>query len=207
MPDVSPRTRSQRRLLPTGGTLPAATWAGRHRWVVGLLWIHVVAYVAVGMLKGFGAAHALADVVPIAVCAGLAVVPGLGRRARATAASIGLLTCSAVLVHLWDGATEAHFHFFVAVALLSLYEDWRPWGASCAYVLLHHGLLGLVAPTLVFDHASALRDPVAWAAIHALFIAALAAVNVVSWRSNEDARRAALDAARRLRSAFEDAPG
>ena len=34
---------------------------------------------------------------------------------RVVAASFGLVTCSAILVHLWTAYIEAHFHFFVMI--------------------------------------------------------------------------------------------
>lgn len=44
----------------------------------------------------------------------------LGRRLRSAAASLGLLTCAAVLVHATHGLTEAHFSFFVLIGLMTL---------------------------------------------------------------------------------------
>ena len=54
----------------------------------------------------------------------------------------GLLTSSAILVHLWDGRIEAHFHFFVMVTLLATYEEWFPYLLAFLYVLVHHGAMG-----------------------------------------------------------------
>jgi mannitol-specific phosphotransferase system IIBC component len=85
--------------------------------------------------------------------------------------AFGLLTCSALLVHVWDGRTEAHFHFFVMLSALVLYEDWTPYGLALVYVVLHHGVVGVMDPDSVFDHAGAVDDPWTWAAIHAVFVA------------------------------------
>jgi methyl-accepting chemotaxis protein len=49
-----------------------------------------------------------------------------GRRVQAVAASLGLITSSAVVVHLSGGYIEAHFHFFVVTAVIALYQDWIP---------------------------------------------------------------------------------
>jgi diguanylate cyclase len=183
------RASRTRAWLPTGGTLPEATFATRHRTVLLLLWLHVLALPAFAVALGYPLWHGMLESVPILVCAIAGSLHRLGRRARATIGSLGLVTCSAILVHLSGGVTEAHFHFFVVVALLSLYEDWRPWGVAIVYVLLHHGVMGTLDPQAVYgNHAEAVRHPWRWAGIHTGFIGALALVNLVSWRSNELAR-------------------
>ncbi|HEU4976691.1 MAG TPA: bifunctional diguanylate cyclase/phosphodiesterase [Baekduia sp.] len=199
-PDAT-RTDEQRRvrLLPTGGTLPPAAFEARHRTVVWLLWAHVVALPLFAVSRGYSIEHGLLDVGPIAFAAVAAGLRRFGPRIRASLGALGLVTCSAILTHLWGGVTEAHFHFFVAVALLSLYEDWMPWGLSFAFVLAHHGIMGAVDPRSVYGaHADAVQHPWHWAAIHAGFILALSLVNVVTWRSNERARELALDSRAKL---------
>jgi len=176
--------------LPSGGTLPRAAFEARHRTVIVLLWLHVVGLVAFGLLLGYPLHHCLVDVLPILVCAIGGMHRGFSRRGRASLGALGLVTASAVVVHLSGGVTEAHFHFFVVVALLSLYEDWVPWGLAIAFVLLHHGVMGAMDPKSVYgDHADAIAHPWKWAGIHTGFIAAMAGVNLVSWRSNELTRR------------------
>ncbi|WP_051223239.1 putative bifunctional diguanylate cyclase/phosphodiesterase [Conexibacter woesei] len=175
--------------LPTGGTLPAAAFETRHRTVVILLWIHVLGLPLFAIARGYPWYHGLLDTSPILVCAIAAMSRRFNRRGRASIGALGLVTCSAIFTHLWGGVTEAHFHFFVVVALLSLYEDWVPWGLAIAYVLVHHGVMGAIDPRSVFgDNPSAQAHPWRWAGIHAGFIGALAIVNIVSWRSNEKAR-------------------
>src|SRR5438067_548020 len=73
-------------------------------------------------------------------------------RMRSLFVTFGLLTCSATLVHIMHGEIEAHFHFFVMVAVLALYEDWAPFLASFGYVLVHHGLGSAFAHSSVFNH-------------------------------------------------------
>jgi diguanylate cyclase (GGDEF)-like protein len=181
-----------RKWLPAGGTLPPAAFEARHRTVVALLWAHVVLLPLFALARGYALGHGLLDVAPILVTALGASHRQLKPRARASIGALGLVTCSAVFTHLWGGVTEAHFHFFVVVALLSLYEDWVPWGLAIGYVLVHHGLMGAIDPGSVYGtHSAAAAHPWRWAAIHAAFIGALAGVNLVSWRSNELARRAA----------------
>ena len=136
-------------ILPHGKTLPEEEWRARHRALVWLLWAHVVGLPIVALLYGFSLPHALLEgsvVAAFGVCAELRVG---NRRAQALVVMFGLLTCSAVLVHITGGLIEAHFHFFVMVAALSLYEDWVPFLAAVAYVLLQHGIMaGVRRPRL-----------------------------------------------------------
>src|SRR5439155_6035860 len=83
---------------------------------------------------------------------------------------------------------EAHFHFFVMVAALSLYEDWVPFLVAIGYVLLEHGAMAaFVSHGQVFNHPG---SPWKWAAIHSGFIAALSIACLINWRASE-AQRAA----------------
>jgi diguanylate cyclase (GGDEF)-like protein/PAS domain S-box-containing protein len=92
------------------------------------------------------------------------------------------------------------------VTLLATYEEWFTYLLAFVYVLLHHGVMGALDSSSVFDHEGAQDHPWLWAGVHALFILALGLVNVVSWRMNEDTRDAMRDSDVRFRSAFEDAP-
>jgi diguanylate cyclase (GGDEF)-like protein/PAS domain S-box-containing protein len=197
--------------LPAGKTLPPEIWQRRHKTLTMLVWLHAVGLMIYGLARGYTVYHAGLDIVPIVAFGAAATLHRRSQRFRACMVSLGLLSSSAALVHLSGGSTEAHFHFFVMVTVLACYEEWVPYGLAIVYVLLHHGLMGvLFEPAAVFDHAS---DPWKWAAIHALFIAGLCVVNVVSWRMNEDARAdraAALErtvaSEARFRGIFEDAP-
>ncbi|HEX6696727.1 MAG TPA: EAL domain-containing protein [Solirubrobacteraceae bacterium] len=192
--------------LPKGRTLPPAVWERRHAWMVRLVWAHVGALFAWGLLAGHPLWHASIDAGPIALCAVVASRARVSRRNRAVAVCVGLLSSSAVVVHLMNGAVEGHFHFFVMVSVLALYEDWFPYLLAFAFVLGHHGLMGVLEPAAVFNHPAAIAHPWRWAGIHALFIAALGIVNVVHWRLNEDARADALHSRESFRQAFDDAP-
>jgi methyl-accepting chemotaxis protein len=56
--------------------------------------------------------------------------PAIGRRARSAVAVLGPITASAVIVHLSGGVVEAHFHFFVMIRVITLYQDWLPFGLA-----------------------------------------------------------------------------
>jgi serine phosphatase RsbU (regulator of sigma subunit)/anti-sigma regulatory factor (Ser/Thr protein kinase) len=174
-----------RRVLPQGNTLPEEAWWSRHRAIVFLLWGHAVFIAVYALVRGFSVPHVLlvGAVVPLAaIVAGRAA---LSRRVRTAAASLGLLSSSAVLVHLSGGLIEMHFHFFVMVAVVALYQDWIPFLTAIGYVFIHHGVLGALYPESVFNHVAAQRSPWRWAIIHALFIAGISAACLVTWRLNE----------------------
>jgi hypothetical protein len=139
--------RAGRGLMPTGQLLTPEVWARRHRGIVWLLWLHVGGVAVFALVRGKTVGHAVAEVTPMAVCALAAAHPALGRRARSTAAVLGLVTASAVIVHLSGGVVEAHFHFFVMIGVITLYQDWLPFGLALGYVVVHHSGLGLLAPT------------------------------------------------------------
>jgi diguanylate cyclase (GGDEF)-like protein/PAS domain S-box-containing protein len=195
-----------RNRLPRGETLPRENWIKRHRAMTAIAWAHVPALLLFALVVGKPIADAVVQLIPIAVFAWLAGRPQLSQNRRAAAVCFSLLTSSAVLVHLWDGKIEGHFHFFVMVTLLATYEQWFPYLLAFLYVLVHHGLLGALSAHTVFSHHGAIEHPWRWAAVHAAFISALGVVNIVSWRMNEDARESSRESDERFRSAFEDAP-
>ncbi|MDP9441865.1 MAG: PAS domain S-box protein [Actinomycetota bacterium] len=189
--------------VAAGASFSEEEWAARHRWIMVLLWLHVPGTVAFALLRATAPGHAVLHAAIVATFAAVAQWASWGRAARSAVSALGLVAASAVLVHISGGAIEAHFHFFVTIAVLSLYQDWVPFLAAVGFVLAHHGVVGTVAPNAVFDHAAARRSPWAWAGVHAAFLLSASVVNVVTWRKNEQARRAALDSYRRLRESEE----
>jgi len=188
-----PRLRA---VVPRGGSLPDGILWRRHRTLLTVLWAHVPGLVVFGLLHGHPAVWAAAAAVPPALLAAGASLPWRGgRRVRPALAAMGLLASSASLVALWHGAPEAHFHFFVMLALVGLYLDWLPFLLAVAFVLLQHGLTGTVAPRHVFGHVDGTADAWGMALVHVLFVAAVAVVTVAGWSYHEDARREAQERA------------
>jgi signal transduction histidine kinase len=171
--------------LPQGRALTRGDFAWRHRIVCTLLAVHVPALFVLTLLTGRTAAHGLIEATPVVLLVGLALWPALPRRAQALSASFGLVVCSAVLVHLYDGATEMHFHYFVVVAIIALYQDWAVYALAISFVALEHGVLGAVSPHSVFDHGG---NPWLWALLHAAFVLAESAVLVIFWYASEQSR-------------------
>jgi signal transduction histidine kinase len=187
-------------VLPAGSQLPLAEWQRRHSLIVVLLAVHALGIAAYGFVQGVGWLHAVAEGGVVAAFAlGAARAPG-SRAIRAMIASIGLLTASSMLVHLSDGLIEMHFHFFVMVALATLYQSWGPFIIAISFVVMHHGGLGVMVPTAVYNHPDAWENPWKWAAIHGLFVAGASVAGLMNWRLEEAARaavaRAEADAAR-----------
>jgi diguanylate cyclase (GGDEF)-like protein/PAS domain S-box-containing protein len=174
--------RSVREALPKGGALSPEAWDARHRAVMVVLWLHVVAVPAYGIVVGWGFLHTLVDCSPIALLAASASLQSASsRRFRAMLASVGLLTASALLVHLSGGVTEVHFHFFVVLALISMYQDWTTLLVAIAFVGVHHTMVGFTA-----ESSSGLAaHPLGWVGVHAGFVLAASAVQIASWRVTE----------------------
>jgi hypothetical protein len=125
--------------LPDGGLLEPDVWERRHRGIVVLLWLHAAGVTGFGIVRGLGLAHSALEGALVGACALAAAPRRGGRRFRASAAVLGLLTSSALLVHESGGTIEMHFHFFVMVGVITLYQDWVPFGLALAYVVVHTG--------------------------------------------------------------------
>jgi diguanylate cyclase (GGDEF)-like protein len=171
--------------LPEGSTLPDGVWAGRHRRILALVWLHVPALFAFALVRRQGVAHGLAEAMSVAVFALAASSLRAHRRLSTVVTALGLFTSSAILVHLSGGVIEMHFHYFVMVAVVTLYQDWRPFLFAIGYVVLQHGVAGVLAPESVYNHAAAISHPWRWAGIHGLFILGMSAAGIASWRLNE----------------------
>ncbi|WP_322769865.1 sensor histidine kinase, partial [Frankia sp. Cr1] len=173
------------RWVPHGRGLPTEDWVARHRLLVWILAIHLPIIVGCASYEKFGVWQGLVSAGPAALLLGAAALPGI-RRLRALATSLGLLCSSVVLVHISHGQSEMHYHFFVVVALIALYEDWAVYLLAIAFVFLANGAVG--DQIISYRHAD---SPWTFAAISAAFICALAGAQVIFWYFNEQSRRRA----------------
>src|SRR4051795_4266452 len=122
--------------VPHGRHVLESRWNARHHVVVSVLRFHIVALWLFAAFHGYTLhdAAVLGVLAPPAAAAWLANQRWLGRGLRSAIASMALLSCAAVLVGLWHGATEAHFDFFVVITLLMLYADWLPFALAIVFV-------------------------------------------------------------------------
>lgn len=191
--------RALTRPLPEGGRLPDDVWARRHRGMTLLLAVQAAALVVVAQLSGPTVSwhHLVASGttsaavvfwVVVAAATTIALADRLRRVARTSAVAFGLVACSAYLVHVTGGMSEAHLHVFVMLAVISLYEDWVPFLAASAAVALHHGALATVAPDRLFADPAAAAAPGRAVTLHLLFLAGASVASVIAWRLGEHER-------------------
>ncbi|HUR24615.1 MAG TPA: PAS domain-containing protein [Candidatus Thermoplasmatota archaeon] len=177
-----------RAALPEGLELPRATWESRHRVVLVVLTAHALALPVFGYLQGWGMAYVIGEGALLGLLAWIASRQSLGRRFRSSIAALGCVTSSAVLTQFSGGYIEAHFHFFVIVALVAMYQDWVPFLLAIVYVAVDHGVVGSLAPEWVYNHPDGIAHPWKWALIHAVMVLAECAALLAFWASAEESR-------------------
>jgi PAS domain S-box-containing protein len=182
--------------VPRGRSLPDHEWERRHRFLLTFLAACAVGLGIFSFARGYSLPHLVLHELALIPLMAIGLMPGLSRRWRASAVALGLMVASALLVHIWDGKIEAHFAFFVAIVALSLYEDWVPFLLATGFVLLHHGILGTLDPSEVYDHPG---NPWEYAAIHGGFVLTAGLLAVYTWRLNEDLRESTGKAQARAR--------
>ncbi len=185
--------------LPQGRTLPEASWEVRHRAVTWLLIAHAAVFAIYGFVSDQSVAATMSTVAVPALGAYAASRKTLPRGLRSAIGATSSMLTSAVVVHLMNGSIEAHFHFFAMIPIIALYEDWVPFGLAVLVVLLHHGLMGTVAPKTVYDHSDAWAHPWRFAFIHAAFFASACLGAIINWRIHEKARDAEQTLAQQMR--------
>lgn len=175
--------------MPHGRQLPEEEWARRHLAIRVLLLAHAVGLpVAARLFDG----SVLQMVTYAAAMLLVWYVAGMSRLApavRSCVAASGLIMASSFLVQLTGGLIEAHFHFFVMVPVVAMYESWLPFCLAIAFVLFEHGIVGAIMPHSVYGHSEH-SDPWLWAVVHAGFFAAACLGALVNWGFAERARRA-----------------
>jgi PAS domain S-box-containing protein len=198
------------RWLPRVARLSRDEWRSRHRTVTTVVAAHVPLLWLYTLHTGRGIAHATIVVGAVLVALAVAVWGGR-RRTRTLASTLGLLICSALVVYLSGGLVESHFHYFVAVALIGLYEEWLVYAVAVAFVALQHGIMGSYAPDHVIGHHD--DSPWVWTAVHTGFILAACATQLAFWRVSQRAHagqlaaeRARQGSERRAQQVLDDSP-
>jgi methyl-accepting chemotaxis protein len=111
--------------------------------------------------------------------------------------------------------SDLHFHFFVVLALIGLYQDRASFAVAVVVVAVQHLGVGLVAPELVFGEHAAHdgSSNLGRALLYAAFLLAMSAAQITYWhheasaRQEHERRQAQLtaEAAAQLRAAAQDA--
>lgn len=191
--------------LPKGDALDEPAWAVRHRGILYVLWLHVLGVPLYGAYMGAEPGLYLGSGALLGAIAIAAQLPAIGRRIQAAIATYGLVMASALLVHLSGGRIELHFHFFVMMSVIVLYQDWLPFLVGLLFIVIDHGIIGTLLPSMVYVHAEGQTHPWTWALIHGSFILAQCAALLYFWRVNELAREEALQSEARTRMIIETA--
>jgi diguanylate cyclase (GGDEF)-like protein/PAS domain S-box-containing protein len=193
------RWRPPALLSPTAlvhrSSLVEDVWRERHRWLLGILWLHIAILAIDAAVRGGlpGTAG------PFAIAAGafafltaLRLPPRLlVPRAQSALVGFGLLSASVALGQVWGGEAEAAFHCSLVLVLLMLYED---------------PLLLLGAVVYIAGQFAVRGVPFETAIVHTLFAAAVALAGLVVVRLSANLRADALEATQRFRSSFDNAP-
>jgi signal transduction histidine kinase len=177
--------------LPRGNLLTAEEWAARHRILRWFLALHVPTLTAFGILTGNAPVDVWLGMVPIVACLALGVLVR-HRRTASFFTTAGIVYCSTTLVAFSHGRIEAHFHFFVIIGFIALYQDWLPFLWNILFTVLSHGVGSAFRTDLMFNHHAAQHDPWLWSLVHGLAVLAACVGMVIYWRRCEDEQQKAL---------------
>ena len=195
--------------LPRGGGLHDEDWARRHRLLTLLLASTVLVLTCVGYQRQRLDSAWLLTVMLILPCVAGAMLLR-PRRLPSTFVAIGFTVACGGFVALYDGLTEAHFSFFIAIAALALYRDWAPFGAFLIGTTLHHAVFGALVSERIYNHHSAMDHPATWALLHGLAVLLAATFQVIAWRLTEAEERRAegnlAESRAQLSAAFDETP-
>lgn len=173
--------------LPRGGTLLDDQWQRRQRILAIALALHVPVLAVVGLVGGSDPAQVVFELLGVVAAIVLASRSSLSPRLREVIVALALLGCSAILIHMLGGMTEGHFHFFVVLPLVALYQRWAPLLVAIGFVVVHHVGMALTAPELLYNTAIAQARPMTFVFVHAAFVLLALAVLVAFWKAAEDA--------------------
>jgi signal transduction histidine kinase len=186
--------------LPQGNTLDDRSWHKRHVFLQALLLLHLPLLFAFGVYRGRTAWDTL---VVLSVPAACLVLGRLitHRRVASVLITAGLTYCSAVLVSFSGGSIEAHFHFFIMIGFIALYQDWVPFLWNVMFTVLSHGLGSALRTDLIFTHPAGQTSPWVWSGIHGVAVLAACCGVVIFWETTEREQRKTLELTRQLADA------
>ena len=106
-----------------------------------------------------------------------------------------------MLVGITNGTIESHFHFFIIIGFIALYQDWVPFLLNVLFTVVTHGVGSMWLRTLMFNHPAAQANPWLWSLIHGVAVL-LACVGVMLfWRVTEDEQNQKDELTRKLADA------
>jgi signal transduction histidine kinase len=204
--DVNDATPTKRAMtlwshIPRGTTLDGAEWERRHRVLQWILALHIPALFLMSLLLGRGLALTTYLLMPTVVLVLGSQALKRWRRTAAVLNTSGLTYCSIALVVISGGAIEAHFHFFIMIGLIALYQDWVPLGFNIGLTVISHGLGSALQANLMFNHPAGQQNPWLWAAIHGVAVLVAYAGVVAFWGITEDDQNERVELTRRLTEA------
>jgi len=185
-------------VLPHGYNMAEEDWQRRHRLMLWVLGLHVPALVALGLVLDYAPRTLVYVVITPVAAVMLAYMLRRQRRTASVIVTAGLVYCSAALVGLTHGTIEAHFHFFIIIGFIALYQDWAPLLFNIVFTVISHGIGSAWQQTLIFDHLAGQADPWLWSAIHGVAVLMACAGVIVFWRFTEESQRDKDMLARRL---------
>ena len=171
--------------LPRGNTLDDRAWRRRHRLLERVLLLHVPLVVGLGLLLGHSAVQATEAVVAPLICLVLGHLITY-RRWASFFVTGGLVFCSIALVLLTSGSIEAHFHFFIIIGFIALYQDWVPFLWNVAFTTISHGIGTIWLGGQIFNHPAAQAHPWLWSFVHGVAVLFACIGMVIFWRVTED---------------------
>ena len=171
--------------LPRGNTLDDQAWQRRHRFLQWVLGAHLPALFVFGVVMDNGLLTTTYVMSVPAVCL---VLGHLIKRRRPASILItaGLTYCSAALVGFSGGSIEAHFHFFIMIGFIALYQDWVPFLWNTLFTVVSHGLGSVWTTSLIFSHPAGQTSPWVWSGIHGAAVLLACVGMVIFWWVTEE---------------------
>jgi signal transduction histidine kinase len=183
--------------LPRGNTLDSQVWLRRHVFLQWVLLLHLVGLYVFGLWRGYATTEVTAALAAPFAC----LVAGRlvhHRRLASLLITAGLVYCSAALVGFSGGSIEAHFHFFIMIGFIALYQDWVPFLWNIAFTVASHGIGSVWQTSLIFNHPAGQTSPWTWSAIHGVAVLAACVGVVVFWQNTETEQQKSLRLTKQL---------
>ena len=174
--------------LPRGYTLDEHEWQRRHRLLLWVLGIHVPGIAVLGLLLGKPTVTVATVLAVPTVAVGLGYLLRAYRRTASIIVTFGLVYCSAALVAFTDGRIEAHFHFFIIIGFIALYQDWAPFLLNIVFTVISHGIGSAWQRDLIFNHTDAQANPWVWSLIHGIAVLFACMGMMLFWRVTEESQ-------------------